>query len=78
MIEEKQQAVIDRYRLLYGDRLDKVVGEIQTQIFSGDSADMVFCFRRHIAEIGFLLDALITKIQVVETPEAPTPPAAMN
>jgi len=77
-MNEKDRAMIDRYRLLYGDRLDKAIGEIQTEIFSGESADDVFCFRRHIEEILFLLNALVAKCSVVETPTAPTPPAAMN
>jgi hypothetical protein len=76
--EQRVQATIDRYRLLYGERLDKAVGEIQTEIFGGTEAEMVFCFRRHIEEIGFLLDATIAKATIVETGEPQEAPAMVN
>jgi len=72
-MNEKARAMIDRYRLLYGDRLDRAIGQIQSEIFAGESADDVFCFRRHIEEILFLVNALVAKCKVAETP-----PAAMN
>lgn len=78
MSEEQEQAIIDRYRLLFGDKIDKVIGEVQREICGGTSADMLFCFRRHIAEIGFLIDATIAKAVIVETGEPPAPAAALN